>query len=131
VGNEPKSVLARDLGDCRDNLRNSQSVFLIVYVYKRLIQVRNTDTGYNIRRQLMRLDKYLKVSRIIKRRTVANEACDSGRVMLNDKVARASAEVKVGDVIEIAFGTKAVKVKVTSVQDAIRKEDAKEMFEYL
>ena len=70
----------------------------------------------------MRLDKYLKVSRIIKRRTVANEACDSGRVMLNDKVARASAEVKVGDVIEIAFGTKAVKVKVTSVQDAIRKE---------
>ena len=66
----------------------------------------------------MRLDKYLKVSRIIKRRTVANEAC-------------ASAEVKVGDVIEIAFGTKAVKVKVTSVQDAIRKEDAKEMFEYL
>ena len=61
----------------------------------------------------MRLDKYLKVSRIIKRRTVANEACDSGRVMLNDKVARASAEVKAGDVIEIAFGTKAVKVKVT------------------
>ena len=81
----------------------------------------------------MRLDKYLKVSRIIKRRTVANEACDSGRVMLNDKVARASAEVKVGDVIEIAFGTKAVKVKVriTSVQETIRKEDAKEMFEYL
>ena len=60
----------------------------------------------------MRLDKYLKVSRIIKRRTVANEACDSGRVMLNDKVARASAEVKVGDVIEIAFGTKAVKVRL-------------------
>ena len=87
---------------------------------------------YNVRKSgFMRLDKYLKVSRIIKRRTVANEACDSGRVMLNDKVARASAEVKVGDVIEIAFGTKAVKVKVTSVQDAIRKEDAKEMFEYL
>ncbi len=54
----------------------------------------------------MRLDKYLKVSRIIKRRTVANEAYDSGRVMLNDKIARASAEVKVGDVIEVAFGTK-------------------------
>ena len=87
---------------------------------------------YNVRKSgYMRLDKYLKVSRIIKRRTVANEACDSGRVMLNDKVARASAEVKAGDVIEIAFGTKAVKVKVTSVQDAIRKEDAKEMFEYL
>ena len=74
----------------------------------------------------MRLDKYLKVSRIIKRRTVANEACDSGRVMLNDKVARASAEVKVGDVIEVAFGTKAVKVRVTSVQETIRKEDTKE-----
>ena len=79
----------------------------------------------------MRLDKYLKVSRIIKRRTVANEACDSGRVMLNDKVARASAEVKVGDVIEIAFGNKSVKVRITSVQETIRKEDAKEMFEYL
>ena len=74
---------------------------------------------------------HLKVSRIIKRRTVANEACDSGRVMLNDKVARASAEVKAGDVIEIAFGNKSVKVRVTSVQETIRKEDAKEMFEYL
>ena len=79
----------------------------------------------------MRLDKYLKVSRLIKRRTVANEACDAGRVMVNGKPAKASVNVKVGDVIEIAFGTKAVKVKVTSVQDAIRKEDAKEMFEYL
>lgn len=84
-----------------------------------------------IRRNDTRLDKYLKVSRIIKRRTVANEACDSGRVMLNDKVARASAEVKAGDVIEIAFGNKSVKVRVTSVQESIRKEDAKEMFEYL
>ena len=79
----------------------------------------------------MRLDKYLKVSRIIKRRTVANEACDSGRVMLNGKLARASAEVKAGDVIEIAFGTKAVKVMFSSVLNSIRKEDAKEMFEYL
>ena len=79
----------------------------------------------------MRLDKYLKVSRIIKRRTVANEACDSGRVMLNDKIARASAEVKVGDVIEIGFGKKSVKVKVTSVQETVRKEEAKDMFEYI
>ena len=79
----------------------------------------------------MRLDKYLKVSRIIKRRTVANEACDAGRVMVNDKVAKAGTEVKVGDVIEIAFGNKSVKVRVTSVQETIRKEDAKEMFEYL
>ena len=62
---------------------------------------------------------------------MAKAACASGRDKLNDKEARASAEAKVGDVIEIAFGTKAVKVKVTSVQDAIRKEDAKEMFEYL
>ena len=79
----------------------------------------------------MRLDKYLKVSRIIKRRTLANEACDSGRVMLNDKIARASAEVKVGDVIEIGFGNKSVKVKVTSVQETVRKEEAKDMFEYI
>ena len=79
----------------------------------------------------MRLDKYLKVSRIIKRRTVANEACDSGRVMLNDKIARASAEVKVGEVIEIGFGNKSVKVKVTSVQETVRKEEAKDMFEYI
>ena len=79
----------------------------------------------------MRLDKYLKVSRIIKRRTIANEACDSGRVMLNDKVARASAEVKVGDIIEIAFGTKSVRVRITSIQETTRKDEAKEMFEYL
>ena len=64
----------------------------------------------------MRLDKYLKVSRLIKRRTVANEACDAGRVLLNDKVARASAEVKAGDVITIQFGNKDVKVEVLTVQ---------------
>ena len=79
----------------------------------------------------MRLDKFLKVSRLIKRRTVANEACDAGRVMVNGKPAKASVNVKVGDVIEIAFGNKSVKVRVTSVQETIRKEDAKEMFEYL
>ena len=79
----------------------------------------------------MRLDKYLKVSRIIKRRTGANEACDAGRVMINDKVAKAGTEVKVGDVIEISFGLKPVKVKVISIQETVRKDDAKEMFEYL
>ena len=79
----------------------------------------------------MRLDKYLKVSRLIKRRTVANEACDAGRVLLNDKVARASADVKAGDVITIQFGNKEVKVKVLSVQETVRKEEAKELFEYL
>ena len=79
----------------------------------------------------MRLDKYLKVSRLIKRRTVANEACDAGRVLLNDKVARASAEVKAGDLITIQFGNKDVKVEVLTVQETVRKEEAKEMFQYL
>ena len=79
----------------------------------------------------MRLYKYLKVSRLIKRRTVANEACDAGRVLLNDKVARASAEVKAGDVITIQFGNKDVKVEVLTVQETVRKEEAKEMFQYL
>ena len=79
----------------------------------------------------MRLDKYLKVSRLIKRRTVANEACDAGRVTVNDKVARASLDVKIGDIIEIAFGTKAVKVEVLDVQETVRKENAKDMFRYL
>ena len=79
----------------------------------------------------MRLDKYLKVSRLIKRRTVANEACDAGRVLLNDKVARASADVKIGDVIEIQFGTRNVKVEVLSVQDSEKKEAAAEMYKYM
>ena len=79
----------------------------------------------------MRLDKYLKVSRIIKRRTVANEACDAGRVMVNDKVAKAGTDVKVGDVIEIEFGNKTVKVRVTMIADSTKKEDAKDMCEYV
>ena len=69
----------------------------------------------------MRLDKYLKVSRLIKRRTVANEACDNGRVLLNGKVARASAEVKAGDTIEISFGDRTTKVEVLSVQETVKK----------
>ncbi len=79
----------------------------------------------------MRLDKYLKVSRIIKRRTVANEACDAGRVMVNDKVAKASTDIKPGDIIEIGFGNKTVKVEVLTVVDSTKKEDAKEMFRYV
>lgn len=79
----------------------------------------------------MRLDKYLKVSRLIKRRTVANEACDAGRVMINGKTAKAGMDVKVGDVIEIGFGTRNVKVEVLDVQETTRKEDAKELFRYL
>ena len=77
------------------------------------------------------MDKYLKVSRLIKRRTVANEACDAGRVMVNGKTARASLNVKAGDIIEIQFGTKAVKVEVLEVAETVRKEEAKEMFRYL
>ena len=79
----------------------------------------------------MRLDKYLKVSRLIKRRTVANDACDAGRVMINGKVAKASVDVKAGDVIEIEFGNRNVKVRVKEVKDTIHKEDAAEMFEYI
>lgn len=79
----------------------------------------------------MRLDKYLKVSRLIKRRTVANEACDAGRVLINEKPAKASTNVKVGDVIEIGFGSKSVKVEVLDVQETTRKDDAKELYKYL
>lgn len=79
----------------------------------------------------MRVDKFLKVSRLIKRRTVANEACDAGRVSVNGKVAKASQDVKAGDIIEIAFGTKNVKVEVLAVQDTSKKEEAKELFRYL
>lgn len=76
----------------------------------------------------MRLDKYLKVSRLMKRRTVANEACDAGRVSVNGKPARASYEVKVGDVIEITFGQRTMKVRVAAVTEVVRKEQAAELY---
>lgn len=79
----------------------------------------------------MRLDKFLKVSRLIKRRTVANEACDAGRVSVNGKTAKASVDVKIGDTIEIAFGQKSVKVRVLDIQDTTKKEEAKDLFEYV
>ena len=79
----------------------------------------------------MRLDKFLKVSRLIKRRTVANEACDTQPVLVNGKEAKASYQVKVGDVIEILFGNKNVKVEVLDLQDTTKKEEAKELFRYL
>ena len=79
----------------------------------------------------MRLDKFLKVSRLIKRRTVANEACDAGRVLVNGKPAKASVKVKIGDVIEIQFGKKTVKVEVLDLQDTTKKEEAKDLFRYL
>ena len=79
----------------------------------------------------MRLDKYLKVSRLIKRRTIANEACDTGRISVNRKVQKASYDVKVGDVISIRFGEKSVEAKVLSVQETVRKDEAAELFQYL
>lgn len=79
----------------------------------------------------MRLDKFLKVSRLIKRRTIANAACDAGRVLINEKTAKASAIIKTGDIIEIQFGNKSVKVEVLDVQETIRKEEAKELYKYI
>ena len=89
----------------------------------------------------MRLDKYLKVSRLIKRRTVANEACDAGRILVNDKVAKASLNVKPGDIIEIQFGNRNTKVevlrtdetckKVLSINETYKKDEAKELYRYV
>lgn len=79
----------------------------------------------------MRLDKFLKVSRLIKRRTVANEACDAGRVLVNDRPAKASAQVKAGDALEIQFGSKSVRVEVLNVQETVKKEEAQELYRYL
>ena len=77
----------------------------------------------------MRLDKYLKVSRIIKRRTVANEACDAGRVVVNGKPQRASYDVKIGDLIEINFGSKPFKAKVLEIKEVVKKDDASMLYE--
>ena len=76
----------------------------------------------------MRLDKYLKVSRLIKRRTVANEACDNGRISVNGRVVKASYEVKVGDKLEITMGTRTVAVEVVQVADNVRKDDDAAMY---
>jgi len=79
----------------------------------------------------MRLDKYLKVSRIIKRRTVAKEACDGGRVSINGKSAKSSTEVNEGDIIEIAFGNKSIKAKILKVEATVKKEDAENMYQII
>lgn len=79
----------------------------------------------------MRLDKYLKVSRLIKRRTVANEACDAGKVLVNDKPARASYDVKVGDVVEIVLGARQMRVRIVTVQETVGKNDAAMLYEVL
>lgn len=79
----------------------------------------------------MRLDKFLKVSRLIKRRTVANEACDAGRVLVNDKPAKASVLVKTGDTIEIQFGSRNVKVEVLDVKETVKKEEVENLYRYI
>jgi ribosomal 50S subunit-recycling heat shock protein len=81
--------------------------------------------------KIMRLDKYLKVSRLIKRRTVANEACDAGRVLVNDKPAKASVQVKTGDTVEIQFGSRNVKVEVLEVKETVKKDEVESMFRYI
>jgi ribosomal 50S subunit-recycling heat shock protein len=82
--------------------------------------------GYN-----MRLDKYLKVSRIIKRRTVAKEACDTGRVSINGKTAKPGTEINVNDIMEIRFGNRYLKAEVTSLSEAVKKEDAHSMYKII
>ena len=79
----------------------------------------------------MRLDKYLKVSRLIKRRTVANEACDAGRVLVNDKPARASYDVKIGDILTIQMGTRELRAEVVAVQETVAKNDAALLYKML
>jgi len=79
----------------------------------------------------MRLDKWLKVSRLIKRRTVAQEACDGGRVSVNGAVAKPSRDVKVGDIVEVTFGSKTLRAEILSVQETVRKDDAAAMYKEL
>lgn len=79
----------------------------------------------------MRLDKYLKVSRIIKRRTIAKEACMGGRVSINDKVAKPGTEVKEGDIIEIRYASKGLKAKILNISEHVTKDGAKDMYEIL
>ena len=79
----------------------------------------------------MRVDKFLKVSRLIKRRTVANEACDAGRILVNGKVVKASYDVKAGDVIEIRFGQKSVRAEVLQVAETTKKDEARELFRFV
>lgn len=103
----------------------------LFYVIGKCCSVEVVSKEFRIERDIMRLDKFLKVSRLIKRRTVANEACDAGRVLINDKPAKASANVKVGDVLTIQFGNKDVKVEILDVQETVKKDEAKELFKYL
>ncbi len=92
---------------------------------------RSFSCGPEEREQKMRLDKFLKISRLIKRRTVANEACDAGRVLVNGKPAKASVKVKPQDIIEIQFGSRNVKVEVLEVRETVRKEEVESLYRYL
>jgi ribosomal 50S subunit-recycling heat shock protein len=86
---------------------------------------------YYRRNLILRLDKYLKVSRIIKRRTVAKEACESGRVSINGKVAKPSTDIKEGDIIEITFANKKLKAKILNVSEHVKKDEARDLYEIL
>jgi ribosomal 50S subunit-recycling heat shock protein len=121
----------------RGNLKNLQEEINISYptAKKRLeellvaLEVTQEESGITKQEVLdMRLDKFLKVSRIIKRRTIANEACDQGRVSLNGKVARASADVKPGDLLEIQFGNKVFKAEILNVVEVVKKDDASTLY---
>ena len=79
----------------------------------------------------MRIDKYLKVSRLIKRRTIANEACDGGRISVNGKVVKASYDVKIGDEMEIQFGSRILKIRVTDIREQVGKSDASTLYEVI
>lgn len=79
----------------------------------------------------MRIDKYLKVSRIIKRRTIAQEACEGGKVMINDKVAKPSSEVKIGDILTLQFGIKTIKIEVLSIKEVVKKEEAISLYQQI
>ena len=79
----------------------------------------------------MRIDKFLKVSRVVKRRTVANEVCSAGRVLINDKIVKPGAEVKVGDIVSIRFGNGVTRFRVLAIKETVRKEEANEMYELL
>jgi ribosomal 50S subunit-recycling heat shock protein len=79
----------------------------------------------------MRIDKYLKVSRIIKRRTIAQEACEGGKVMINDKIAKPSSEVKIGDIVTLQFGIKTIKIEVLSIKEVVKKEEAITLYQQI
>ena len=114
-----------------EKMRVEQSAYCLWLTAQPPEEILHPAYEYSVREDIMRLDKFLKVSRLIKRRTVANEACEAGRVLVNDKPAKASVKVKPGDIIEIQFGTRTVKVEVLDIKDTTKKEEAGDLFKYL